>query len=62
MLTPKMTNGKSVAKDTNRKGIEKEFSKVSLTTKYYKCQGYGHIAANCSNLVKIAFVNRVPVS
>ena len=56
------TNGKSVEKDTNDKGIEKESSKVNLTTKCYKCQSFGHIAANCSNLIKITFVNGVLVA
>ena len=59
MSTPK--NGYN-GKDTKVKAIEKEFTKVSPTTKYYKCQGYRHIVANCSNPIKITFVNGVPVA
>ena len=63
MLTLKTnTNDKSLEKDTKGKGIEKKSSKVSPTIKCYKCQGYEHIIVNCSNLVKIAFVNRVPIA
>ena len=56
MSTPKTD------KDTKGKSIEKVFSKVSPTAKCYKCQGYGHIVANCSNPVKTTFVNGVPVA
>jgi len=42
------------------KGIDKEFSKLTPTIKCYKCQGYGHVTANCASPVKIALVNEVP--
>jgi len=34
--------------------------KFSAFTKCYRCQGYSHIATNCSSKMKITFVNRVP--
>jgi len=33
---------------------------MTLTIKCYKCQGYGHVAANCPNSVKIALINGEP--
>ena len=34
--------------DNNKsKNTEKDFSKISSTTKCYKYQGYEHVAANC---------------
>jgi len=56
------TRGKGVEKDTKGKSVEKESSKVRPTIKCYKCQGYRHIAANYSNLVKIALINGVLVA
>jgi len=56
------TSGKGVEKDTKGKSVEKESSKVRPTIKCYKCQGYRHIAANYSNLVKIALINGVLVA
>ena len=56
------TKDKGIEKDTKGKGIEKDFSKVSSTTKYQKCQGYGHVTANCPSSVKISFVNGVLVA
>ena len=41
------------------KNTENDFSKTSLTTMCYKCQGYWHVAANCSNPFKIAINDRV---
>ena len=52
------TKGKSIknkGKDTDR-----EFSKLTPIIKCYKCQGYGHVAANCPTPVKIALVNGEP--
>ena len=34
--------------NNKRKNTEKDFFKVSPTTKCYKCQGYGHVAAQLS--------------
>jgi len=52
------TKGKSV--ENKDKGVDKEFSKSTPTIKYYKCQGYGHVAANCPTPVKIALINEEP--
>jgi len=52
-----VTNGKSVKKNTKGKDIEKKSSKISLTIKCYKCQGYGHIATNCSSPVRITIID-----
>jgi len=41
------------------KGI---FSKISPTIKCYKCHGYGHVAVNCSSLVKIFINKELPVT
>ena len=49
--------GKSFERDNRNKGIEKDFSKVSSTTKCYKCQGYGHIVVNCPSPVKFAIID-----
>jgi len=46
----------SIEKDTKYKGIEKELPKVSPRTNCYKCQGYGHVAANCPSLVRITII------
>jgi len=27
----------------------------------YRCQGYGHVAANCPSEMKITFINGVPI-
>ena len=35
--------------------------KFSASTKCYRCQGYGHIAANCSREIKITFVHGAPI-
>jgi len=52
------TKGKSLERDNKNKSPE--FVKVSSTTKYYKCQGYGHLAASCPNLVKITIIDGTP--
>ena len=51
MSTPKMnTDGKSLKRIL--KSNKRDFFKISLTIKCYKCQGYGHVAANCPSPVK----------
>ena len=40
-----------------RAPIPPEFSS---TTKCYKCQGYGHLAANCRSLVRITIIDGTP--
>ncbi|XP_020257552.1 uncharacterized protein LOC109834065 [Asparagus officinalis] len=55
------TSSGSKERDNKGKGTERNFSKISSTTKCYKCQGYGHVAANCPSPVKIAIVIREPI-
>ena len=50
--------GKSLERDNRNKGPDS--SRVSSTTKCYKCQGYGHLAASCPSLVKITIIDRIP--
>ncbi|XP_072993886.1 LOW QUALITY PROTEIN: uncharacterized protein [Typha latifolia] len=38
------------------KNIEKDFSKINPRVKCYKCQGYGHVAANCASPYKISLI------
>ena len=45
---------KEKSDNKKRKNIEKDFFKITPTTKCYKCQGYGHVAANCPSSFKIA--------
>ena len=45
--------------NNKRKNTEKNFFKISLTIKCYKCQGYRHIVANCPISFKIAINDRV---
>jgi len=47
--------------NSKSKNTEKDFSKISLTTKCDKCQGYGHIAANYPSPFKIAINDEVPI-
>ena len=41
---------------------DREFSKVSLTIKFYRCQDYGHIAVNYSSSMKVAKVTEPSVT
>ena len=50
--------GKNIENKGN--GVDKEFSKLTPIIKCYKCQGYGHVAANCPTLVKITLLNGEP--
>jgi len=50
--------GKNIENKGN--GVDKEFSKLTPIIKCYKCQGYGHVAANCPTPVKIALINGKP--
>ena len=45
--------------NSKSKNAENDFSKISFTTKCYKCQGYGHVAANCPSPFKIVINDRV---
>ena len=40
--------------DNSKSNIEKDFFKIYLTIKCYKCQGYGHVVVNYQSLFKIA--------
>jgi len=50
--------GKNFKRDNWNKGPDS--SGVSSTTKCYKCQGYGHLAASCPTLVKITIIDGTP--
>ena len=50
------TKGKSI--ENKGKDTDREFSKLAPAIKCYKCQGYGHVAANYPTPVKIALINR----
>ena len=50
--------GKNLEQENRNKGHES--SKVSSTTKCYKCHGYGHLAASCPNLDRITIINGTP--
>ena len=47
--------------DNKGKSVVNDFAKVSPTIKCYRCQGYQHIATNCSSPSKIALINGLPV-
>jgi len=49
---------KNLERDNRNKGPES--SKVSSTTKCYKCQGYRHLAASCPSLVRVTIINGTP--
>jgi len=51
-------NGKSLERGNINKSPDS--SRVSSTTKCYKCQGYGHLAASCPSLVKITIIDGPP--
>jgi len=53
-------NFKGKQSDDRSKLSEQILSKFSVSTKSYRCQGYGHIAANCPSEMKITFINGVP--
>jgi len=52
------TKGNTV--ENKGKDTDNEFSKLTPTITCYKCQGYDHVATNCSSLVKIVLVNGMP--
>ena len=52
-------NTKNKSVENKGKGIDREFSQLTPTIKCYKCQEYGHVAANCPSPIKIALVNGV---
>ena len=57
-----LTVNETKKSDNNKsKNTEKDFFKISPITKCYKCQGYGHVDANCPSLFKITINNRVPI-
>ena len=47
--------------DDRSKNPEQTSLKFSASTKCYRCQDYGHIAANGSSEMKIIFVNGAPI-
>jgi len=54
----KSDNTTSVIKESS----DRDYSKLSLTIKCYKCQGYGHVAANCPTPIKVAHVREPPLT
>jgi len=61
MSTPKIDTN-AVEKNTKGKSTERDFFKTNLTIKYYKCQVYGHVAANCPSLVKVIIDKKLLVT
>jgi hypothetical protein len=55
------TKDKSVGSNTKGKSTEKDFSKLSPIIKCYKCQGYGHVAANCPTPFRVA-IDKMPAT
>ncbi|XP_073012262.1 uncharacterized protein [Typha latifolia] len=53
--TPSPSQSRVEYKD---KSVEKDFSKVNPWVKCYKCQGYGHVAANCASPYKISLIEK----
>jgi len=51
---------KSKGPEQHNKNKGPESSKVSSTIKCYKCQDYGHLAANCPNLIRITIIDERP--
>ena len=51
---------KSVENNSKGKSTGKDFSTLSPIIKCYKCQGYVHVAANCSSSVIIS-INKLLV-
>jgi len=47
--------------ENNTKDTKRDFSKISPTFKCYKCQSYGHVAANCPSPFKITINDRVSI-
>jgi len=45
----------------NRNKSTKFFFKISTVARCNKCQGYDHIAVDCTSPVKITAVNEVPI-
>jgi len=51
-----------VATHMIKESRDRDYSKLSPTIKCYKCQGYGHVAANCPTPVKAPQVREPPVT
>ena len=51
-----------VATPVIKESSDRDYSKLSPTIKCYKCQGYGHVAANCPTPVKVHQVREPPVT
>jgi len=50
--------GKSLERDNRNKGPDS--SRVSSTSKCYKCQDYGHLTTSCFSLIKITIIDGTP--
>jgi hypothetical protein len=55
------TRDKSVESNAKGKNTDKDFSKLSPIIKCYKCQGYGHVAANCPTPFRVA-IDKLPAT
>jgi len=53
------TNDKSTKSSAKGKNTDRDFSTLSPIIKCYNCQGYEHVAANCSTQFKIAIIDRI---
>ena len=51
---------KNVETNNRNKGLKKKFFKIGPVAKCNKCQGYGHLAVDCTRPVKIIINNGVP--
>ena len=58
-VIPTVREVKEKSDNNKSKNTEKDFFKIYPTTKCYKCQGYGYIAANYPSPFKIAINDRV---
>ena len=52
---------KNVKICNRNKGLEKRILKIDHVAKYNKCQGYKHLAVDCTSSVKIIIINGVPI-
>ena len=52
---------KNKNRDDRRKPSKQNSSKISVSTKCYRCQSYWHVAANCGNEIEITFIDGDPI-